>query len=141
MSLKSKGGFTLIELLVAISIIAIVFGIIITSAGAIQKAGRDTQRKADLRNLQSALQNYYTDNNSYPASFNALLSPKAYISNIPKDPSTGTDYYYLPLQRRTDTTSCSASCHYYNLCAKLENADSGASCSNTAYNYQLTPIN
>lgn len=141
MSLRSKGGFTLIELLVAISIIAIVFGIIITSAGAIQKAGRDTQRKADLRSLQSALQNYYVDNNTYPVSLTPLTSPKPYISKIPVDPSS-SNYCYAKFKNSSEAACGTADCHYYKLCANLENPGSDScTCNNSTYNFQITPTN
>ncbi|MBI2595859.1 type II secretion system protein [Candidatus Daviesbacteria bacterium] len=108
-----KNGFTLVEILIAISIISIVFGIVLTSAAAIQRNGRDTQRKADLASLQSALQQYYADQNFYPdddantplklsgaGAITSLTSRvgnpdqtqpiKTYLSSIPKDPTSGT---------------------------------------------------
>lgn len=65
-SFRNNSGFTLIELLISISIIATVFGIIITSASQVQKTTRDEQRKGDLVNTQSLLQRYYADQNFYP---------------------------------------------------------------------------
>lgn len=145
----SKRGFTLIELLVAISIIGVIFGIIITSAGAIQRAGRNTQRQTDLRNLQSALQQYYADKHSYPVSLSDLSTPKSYISKIPTDPSGGSTSYFYQFQSQPSpagtasdcTVTGTIKCNYYYLCASIE-GDAPASakdCVNSSYNFQLTP--
>lgn len=152
-------GFTLIEVLVAITIVGIVFGVIITSGSALQRNSRDTQREVDLRNLQSALQQYYADQNYYPASLtlstpNPLKSPdntKTYINVTPTDPQIGNSQYcYSAQATRSILTGCdnsSTKCHYYLLCAAQEATSSGqppsvdcqASCG-AAYNLQVTPI-
>lgn len=143
-------GFTLIELLVAISIVSIVFGVILTSAAAIAKNSRDTQRKADLKNIQSALQQYYADQNFFPENAFVLSSAgsltsskgnfttplpspvKTYLSILPKDPTSGTitPYLYNAFTSSNLSTPCSnvndstTQCHYYCLFAKLENPPS-----------------
>ena len=154
MTNKSKSsGFTLIELLVAIGIIAMVFAIVITSAAGLQRQSRDSQRKADLAKIQSALQQYYADQSKFPGqeeltdtSKTELKSPdgtKIYIRPIPRDPN-GTAYYYRPiLNMNQPLDNCSASsgtCHYYYLCAKMENPSDGAACYDGSYDYQLTPL-
>ena len=55
---------------------------------------RDGQRKSDLSQIQKALELYYQDHNSYPASitFGAAWSP--YMSLVPDDPG-GKHYFYL----------------------------------------------
>ena len=64
----NKFGFTLIELLITISIISLLFGVVLTSSNALRSASGDAKRKADLASIQSALQNYYADQNYYPRS-------------------------------------------------------------------------
>lgn len=65
--MKNKpSAFTLIELLVVIAIIGILSTITYVTYQGAQKRGRDQQRKADLAQLQAALQTYYSRNGTYP---------------------------------------------------------------------------
>lgn len=120
-----KSGFTLIELLVSISIVAIVFGIIISSSSAIQRASRDAQRRADLANVQTALQHCQADNLKYPASLTLTAGTsltcftRVYLSKIPADP-TGGSYTYKALPDGCDNSSLSGNCLNYCLYADLE---------------------
>lgn len=66
-SLTQKiNGFTLIELLIAISIIAILSTVGFTVYTQGQILARDAKRKADLKQIQTALNLYYQDFKSYP---------------------------------------------------------------------------
>jgi prepilin-type N-terminal cleavage/methylation domain-containing protein len=62
-------GFTLIEILVAITIVSILSGIVLHSASASLRNARDGQRKSDLKKVQIALQQFYSDQGFYPSSF------------------------------------------------------------------------
>jgi prepilin-type N-terminal cleavage/methylation domain len=62
--MQDNRGFTLIELLTVIAIIAVLSMIGIASFTSSQRHARDAQRKNDLRVVQVALQEYYTDNPS-----------------------------------------------------------------------------
>ena len=66
MSAQKKNGFTLLELLIAISIIAIISAVGITTFSTSQKLSRDTKRKQDLRSIAVALELYYQKNKHYP---------------------------------------------------------------------------
>src|SRR3990167_5250220 len=55
-----KNGFTLMELLVVISIIAILISIGLTSFSTAQKKARDSKRKSDIKEVQNALEQYYS---------------------------------------------------------------------------------
>ncbi len=111
----SNSGFTLIELLVVVLVIGALSGIVVSminSAGLRSKA-RDSQRIADLKKLQTALELYFADNRQYPPSgwiaitdsddVSTALSP-TYINDVPTDPlldgpvsnpcSTPDDYRY-----------------------------------------------
>lgn len=67
---KNHSGFTLIELLVVITVIGALSGIllgVINSSGVRAKA-RDSQRIADIKKIQTALELYFADNRAYPVS-------------------------------------------------------------------------
>jgi len=65
--LIARRGFTLIELLVVIAIIGILASLIIVSLSGARSKAQDTQRKNNARNIDTALAQYYTDNNNvYP---------------------------------------------------------------------------
>lgn len=61
-----KRGFTLIELMIAISIIAIIAAVGITSFSQSQKLARDSRRKQDLRSIAVALELYYQKYAHFP---------------------------------------------------------------------------
>jgi len=126
---KLKKGFTLVELMVVITVIAILMTIAIVSFTRIQKQARDTKRKADLRTIQTALQAYYTEFQTYPvvtsptlvtSALTAFLTPN-YIPSLPTSPrgslGTNTDYTYV-----SDTLG-----YTYSMCDSLETASSSAS--------------
>jgi general secretion pathway protein G len=80
---KSKKGFTLIELLIVIVIIGILATVVIGIVGVNgQKKARDTKKKADLHEVQNALETYFNDKSEYPATdaVNSELVP-SYLKN------------------------------------------------------------
>jgi len=89
-------AFTLIELLVVIAIIGILASVVLVSVNSARKKARDTRRKADLHQIQLALEMYYDDNDHYPMVVSQVLSTAgsswipglspSYMSAIPVDP-------------------------------------------------------
>lgn len=146
MALKSR-GFTLIEIMIAVSIIAVTFGVIVTTYSAAQRTTRDAKRQADLRNIQGALQQYYADQQYFPQtlnltnateiSFGSGAAKKTYLKNIPIDPTSGLNYCYVSNCSSGAVTSCQS----YSLFAQLENTPANTlTCGGfNAYNYTLTP--
>lgn len=65
---QQESGFTLIELLVVLSIIAFIAssGLFATASASVK--ARDARRKADIAQLQKALELYYNTNGAYPIS-------------------------------------------------------------------------
>ena len=59
-------GFTLIELLVVIAIIGVLATIIIVFVNNARGRARDAKRKAELRQIQTAITSYYLDHGDYP---------------------------------------------------------------------------
>ncbi|PKM91705.1 hypothetical protein CVU82_00650 [Candidatus Falkowbacteria bacterium HGW-Falkowbacteria-1] len=63
---KQKKGFTLIELLVVIAIIGILATLAVVALQQARKNARDAKRIADVRQMQTALELYFNDNQFYP---------------------------------------------------------------------------
>lgn len=108
-------GFTLVELLIAISLIAILSGVLLSviNPRGIQRKARDSQRVADLAKVKVALESYFTDHRAYPVSGSWVLVHNVsglvtdYINVLPRDPkedlacatTNWRSYYY-----KTDST-------------------------------------
>ncbi len=100
---RLTGGFTLIELLVVIAIIGILSSVVLASLNSARVKGRDARRISDVKQIQLALELYYDNNQSYPASAYALgnastslaaLVAGNFISSIPADPTNTGNYVY-----------------------------------------------
>lgn len=104
----NKKGFTLIELLVVIAIIGLLSTLAAVVLGSARVKSRDSTRLSNLKQLQTALELYYTDQNSYPAGEGISLGTASYsclnatgfagngcvnpyMPKLPTDPKSG--YY------------------------------------------------
>lgn len=95
---KTVFGFILIELLIVVAVIAVISALIWVPLSNHQKKARDAKRKADLNDIQIALQLYYQDFGRYPGNQNTTyssLTPNSpwipdldstYIKELPRDP-------------------------------------------------------
>jgi len=98
---RIKKGFTLIELLVVISMIGILTALALVSFESSQKRARDTQRKSDLKQYQTALENFANDNNGlYPSkttavSADSICATLGISGTCPDDPKETSTYNYL----------------------------------------------
>ncbi len=86
-------GFTLIELLIAVTIIAILISIGTASFLKAQSQARDARRLADLSDIQSALEQYYSENGIYPPSGSCPNTPPWCFSIDPQPWILDTDIY------------------------------------------------
>src|SRR3989344_4015283 len=75
--LNSKRGFTLIEILVVVSIIGLLSSVFLVGLGGFRSRGRDARRLADLRQVQNALEVYYTKCQRYPGGVNCAAGDPA----------------------------------------------------------------
>lgn len=58
-SMRKNKGFTLIELLVVIAVIGILASVVMASLNSARVKARDAKRKADMKQIQTALELYY----------------------------------------------------------------------------------
>ncbi len=86
----TKKGFTLVELLVVISIIGLLSTIAIVSLGSARAKSRDTKRIADMKQLSTALEQFYSDQGGYPA-VTAALATWVSTATAPTAPATAND--------------------------------------------------
>jgi len=61
-----RKGFTLVELLVVIAIIGLLSTLAVVALNSARQKSRDAKRVADIKQIQTALELYYGDNNGYP---------------------------------------------------------------------------
>jgi type II secretion system protein G len=106
---RYQNGFTLIELMIVMIILGVLASLVAGNFFTSLKKGRDARRKADLQNIQKALEGYYEDKNAYPV-FNIFASAglklcetkadtdcggeKVYMERIPEDPQADNGYSY-----------------------------------------------
>jgi len=114
MKILNKKGFTLIELLVVIAIIGLLSTLAVVALNNARLKARDAKRIADIKQIQTALELYYTEISSYPigttlrlgtgieadcgnatcdtiSSANGIkdvVAGTTYMGLVPKDPST-----------------------------------------------------
>lgn len=118
-------GFTLIELLIVITIIAILSSVGLVTYTSFVKNARDAKRKSDMNFIQSALEQYHSDQKYYPDSLtpgSPLKSPdekRVYLNEIPTDPKDSPQYCYVGAECVTGETP---GCKTYYLYAFLENS-------------------
>lgn len=64
---------TLLEVLVVVAIIAIVGALAAVAVGAARSKARDATRLSNVRQIQTALEDYFNENNTYPEGENVPL--------------------------------------------------------------------
>jgi|GEM_PF-5181682 len=127
---SKQKGFTLYELVVVAGVILLLTSIVLSRLDISRAKGRDTQKVAELKTLQTALELYQLEAGGYPqqqpsdapakngvsdTTMSSTLQPivvKGYLSVIPKPPKDvsalgGNIYYYQTadvVTTKSDTT-------------------------------------
>jgi type IV pilus assembly protein PilA len=109
---ESEGGFTLIELLVVIIIIGILAAIAIPVFLNQRKKAVDASIKSDLRTAATALETYFTDNQSYAAVTGQ--NPKFSQGNHILVTTTATGYCLDGWNLNSDTGNPTATYFWYD---------------------------
>lgn len=135
----TERGFTLIELLVVIAIIGLLSSVVLASLNGARIKGRDARRLADLKQIQTALELYYSDHTAYPAAtaqantvtaLTASLVP-TYISALSDDPLGGAYHYVY----KTTTGGT-----FYCLGTVMEGTAPASTCNTTSLGSALTGV-
>ena len=112
----NKKGFTLIELLVVIAIIGLLSTMAVVALNNARTKSRDAKRVSDVKQIQTALEMYFTDQNDYPGGAAAATSDLAlgtlvtegFFAALPVNPTpNGTGYTYRPCAVTGGTVTCS----------------------------------
>jgi prepilin-type N-terminal cleavage/methylation domain-containing protein len=95
---KNSAGFTLIELLVVIAIIGLLSTLSLVALNNARQKARDTLRTADVKQIMTALELYYTDKGTYPNSVatggqiaTGTPTPTVFMGSVPSNPLPWND--------------------------------------------------
>jgi type II secretion system protein G len=142
---NNKKGFTLIELLVVIAIIGLLATLSVVALNNARMKSRDAKRVSDIKQVQTALELYFVDQNGYPSVASALTlgetgakalsqtnsfadtaAGTTYMGQVPAAPTppTGNAYAYCSATSAAPTT-CAASTQSYMITFTLEGATGG----------------
>lgn len=137
-----KQGFTLIELLVVIAIIGLLSTLAVVALGSARERARDAKRVSDLRQIQTALELYYTEKDQYPiASSSVILGSDdyaclnssgwalagcatPYMGQVPDDPGNN-QYDYISADGTTYTIDATLEGIVNDLDGTIQASESG----------------
>lgn len=140
--MPKNSGFTLIELLITITIMGILMSAGVVSYNAFTKNSRDLKKQADIKIIQSGLEEFRADQNSYPTTLPARGNPltagsRTYLKAMPD-----SSYTYVALPGGCNGSSGNP-CTNYSICATMEtpgNGSSSVSANCGGFNYEATPL-
>lgn len=162
--MKIRKGFTLIELLVVIAIIGILSTLAVVALQNARLKSRDAKRVSDIKQIQTAMELYFAEKNSYPAGVNIVLGSTTdpakvcldktgfaatctptttnpiFMGQVPANPAPGgANYTYTAVDSVVGTvctgeSGTTTSCPDYGLTFSLE----GQTGSLAAGNYKAT---
>jgi type IV pilus assembly protein PilA len=105
---QDEKGFTLIELLVVILIIGILAAIALPAFLGQRARAQDTEAKTSVRQGQTAMETFYTDNQNYTATKAQLVDIEQSLAAAPGDSFTintaAADNYKLTVTSKTGNT-------------------------------------
>jgi prepilin-type N-terminal cleavage/methylation domain-containing protein len=94
----TKKGMTLTEILIVVGIISFLAVLITVYLRTQVFKGYDARKKAEIKRIGIAAEEYEKDNNCYPLSNQVICNPgtglRPYLDKVPCDPLTQASYYY-----------------------------------------------
>ncbi len=81
---RDQSGFTLIELLIVIIILGVLAAIVVFSVRGISNNSDETACKTEVRTVETAIEAYYADRNSYPATV-GVLKTEGFLRDDPSE--------------------------------------------------------
>ncbi len=110
---RKREGFTLIELLVVIAIIGLLSTLAVVSLNSARARSRDTKRIADVKEVQTALELFYNDNQGYPLAGSADADGNIPPLSTSGDPAFSTFMKNSPVAPKpADGTACASDNKY-----------------------------
>jgi prepilin-type N-terminal cleavage/methylation domain-containing protein len=98
-------GFTLIELLVVITVIAILAGLVLQTAGYVQKKAARSRAETEMAALSAALESYKADMGDYPAGTNTSVTPSGTNEFLRAAIAPRTGKIYFEFSQRMGTNA------------------------------------
>jgi uncharacterized protein (TIGR02145 family)/prepilin-type N-terminal cleavage/methylation domain-containing protein len=109
--MNNRKGFTLVELLVVIAIIGLIASLSVIALGNARSKSRDSKRVSDIKQMQTALELFFSDQGRYPTAAEwstgslyatGTMGTTTYMDKIPSAPiadgalcnATTSAYYY-----------------------------------------------
>lgn len=112
---SAHGAFTLIELLVVIAIIAILAALLLTTSGYIQEKAGNSRAQAEIKAMESAIENYKLDNGTYPEQTDGTKTNSTSVLLDDLNPTDGKKVYFeIPPKMLDSYTSSTSSNTLHN---------------------------
>lgn len=133
-------GFTIIEVVLVLAIAALIFLMVFIALPALQRSQRDTQRKNDLGRVQTAIQNFQSNNrNRLPT--DAELTGGGFISSylaVGGETFTDPNGNNYDFRAGANPTSFSTNIHFTkNATCNGETVSTGQGAQKIALQYKL----
>jgi prepilin-type N-terminal cleavage/methylation domain-containing protein len=92
---NKEKGFTIIEVVLVLAIAGLIFLMVFIALPALQRNQRDTQRKNDMSRVQTAIQNFQSNNRNKLPTFNGdFISGYLTVGGDSFADPDGTDYSF-----------------------------------------------
>jgi prepilin-type N-terminal cleavage/methylation domain-containing protein len=138
---NKEKGFTIIEVVLVLAIAALIFLMVFIALPALQRSQRDTQRKNDMSRVQTAIQNYQSNNrNALPTMNAGFISGYLTVSGDSFSDPDGTAYSFTAnaANNFVPATFTSGKVYYtLNATCNGEAAQTGKGASKIAIQYKL----